>query len=182
MAEASEKTTTKTKRIADEKAGDLIESVEEGAIGSGKNAAPGAAKKAGSKPKKPVAEKTAETDSDEFEDSDDVEPEVIGAVDAADADKDHSDSDHEDLLEGIPEEELKAVSDVQLPKVTNSRVSKVKSRRRAADAGVTMLTGDPVRYAWFSSLSFPRLRPRELPFDPGASTRILLNLGAKIQG
>ncbi len=145
MAEASEKTTTKTKRIADEKAGDLIESVEEGAIGSGKNAAPGAAKKAGSKPKKPVAEKTAETDSDEFEDSDDVEPEVIGAVDAADADKDHSDSDHEDLLEGIPEEELKAVSDVQLPKVTNSRVSKVKSRRRAADAGVTMLTGDPVR-------------------------------------
>ncbi len=145
MAEASEKTTTKTKRIADEKAGDLIESVEEGAIGSGKDAAPGAAKKAGSKPKKPVAEKTAEADADEFEDSDDVEPEVIGAVDAADADKDHSDSDHEDLLEGIPEEELKAVSDVQLPKVTNSRVSKVKSRRRAADAGVTMLTGDPVR-------------------------------------
>ncbi len=147
MAEASEKTTTKAKRIADEKAGDLIENVEEGAIGTEEGAAPADAAKKAAKPKKPAAKKAAETDADEFEDSDDVEPEGIGAVDAADADKDHSDpdSDDEDLLEGIPEEELKAVSDVQLPKVTNSRVSKVKSRRRAADAGVTMLTGDPVR-------------------------------------
>ena len=50
----------------------------------------------------------------------------------------------EDLLEGIPEEELKAAEDaeVSLPKVT-TRSSKV--RRRSADTSVTMLTGDPVR-------------------------------------
>ena len=48
----------------------------------------------------------------------------------------------EDLLEGIPEEELKAAEDaeVNLPKVT-TRSSKV--RRRSADTSVTMLTGDP---------------------------------------
>ena len=52
--------------------------------------------------------------------------------------------DDEDLLEGIPEEELKAAEDaeVNLPKVT-TRASKV--RRRSADTSVTMLTGDPVR-------------------------------------
>ena len=50
----------------------------------------------------------------------------------------------EDLLEGIPEEELKAAEDaeVNLPKVA-TRSSKV--RRRSADTSVTMLTGDPVR-------------------------------------
>ena len=51
----------------------------------------------------------------------------------------------EDLLEGIPEEELKATVDVQLPKIS-SRVAKAKARnKRNADANVTMLTGDPVR-------------------------------------
>ncbi|MBQ3106063.1 MAG: sigma-70 family RNA polymerase sigma factor, partial [Eggerthellaceae bacterium] len=50
----------------------------------------------------------------------------------------------EDLLEGIPEEELKATMDVQLPKV-GGRTSRVRSRRRTADTNVTMLTGDPVR-------------------------------------
>lgn len=51
----------------------------------------------------------------------------------------------EDLLEGIPEEELKAVGDVQLPKVSR-RTSSSRGRRRAgSDANVTMLTGDPVR-------------------------------------
>ena len=57
---------------------------------------------------------------------------------------DSSLSDDEDLLEGIPEEELKAAEDaeVNLPKVS-TRASKV--RRRSADTSVTMLTGDPVR-------------------------------------
>ena len=49
----------------------------------------------------------------------------------------------EDLLEGIPEEELKATVEVQLPKVTKSKAR--TTRKRNADAGVTMLTGDPVR-------------------------------------
>ena len=50
----------------------------------------------------------------------------------------------EELLEGIPEEELKAASDVQLPKVS-SRTKGKTARRRTVDTGVAMLTGDPVR-------------------------------------
>ena len=48
------------------------------------------------------------------------------------------------MLEGIPEEELKAAEgvEVNLPKVS-SRSTRI--RRRTADASVTMLTGDPVR-------------------------------------
>ncbi len=55
------------------------------------------------------------------------------------------DSD-EDLLEGIPEEELKATVDVStLPKVTSRRGKSKERNRRSVDTNVTMLTGDPVR-------------------------------------
>ena len=57
-----------------------------------------------------------------------------------------SDEDGEDLLAGIPEEELKAASDVQLPRVGKAKTRTSRnSRKRTADSGVTMLTGDPVR-------------------------------------
>ena len=89
--------------------------------------------------------------ADEFDDADDVpEPDQSIVNSAADLDNDKEDSDisdrgddDEDLLEGIPEEELKAVSEVQLPKISN-RKAKV-ARRRTVETGVTMLTGDPVR-------------------------------------
>ncbi|MEG0070343.1 MAG: RNA polymerase sigma factor RpoD [Raoultibacter sp.] len=62
---------------------------------------------------------------------------------ALDEDKIETDLEDEELLEGIPEEELKATVDVQLPKITKS---KVKARsKRVSDTSVTMLTGDPVR-------------------------------------
>ena len=53
----------------------------------------------------------------------------------------------EELLEGIPEDELKAASDVALPKVSSGRTRHVARARnhRSGDGGVTMLTGDPVR-------------------------------------
>ena len=73
-------------------------------------------------------------------------------VEAIDNDKSDSvessltEEDGEDLLEGIPEEELKAASDVQLPKITKSRTRSARNvRKRSADGSVTMLTGDPVR-------------------------------------
>ncbi len=53
--------------------------------------------------------------------------------------------EEEDLLEGIPEEELKATTDVQLPKVTTARAKARAARKRTGDGNVTMLTGDPVR-------------------------------------
>ncbi len=73
-------------------------------------------------------------------------------VEAIDNDKSDSvessltEEDGEDLLEGIPEEELKAASDVQLPKITKSKTRCARNvRKRSADGSVTMLTGDPVR-------------------------------------
>ena len=55
--------------------------------------------------------------------------------------------DSEDLLEGIPEEELKATTNVNLPKVTHARSTRSgrNRARRSGDGSVTMLTGDPVR-------------------------------------
>ena len=80
-------------------------------------------------------------------DVDDVEP-GMSSTEAASDEKPESnineDGEEQDLLEGIPEEELKAASDVSLPKVRTKKTrSSVRKRNEAAN--VTMLTGDPVR-------------------------------------
>ncbi len=78
---------------------------------------------------------------------DDIEPPADDAINEAvrvTGDDDEGADDTDSVLDDIPEEELKASSDVNLPKITSSR-SKSKSRRRNADSSVTMLTGDPVR-------------------------------------
>ena len=87
----------------------------------------------------------------QFEVEESAGPESEAAIDEATAalekgadDSVTVDATEEDLLEGIPEEELTAASDVVLPKVSPRTKSKV-SRRRSVDTGVTMLTGDPVR-------------------------------------
>ncbi|WP_455162853.1 RNA polymerase sigma factor RpoD [Slackia exigua] len=67
----------------------------------------------------------------------------LAAEDGKDVDANLSD---EELLEGIPENELKAAStsEINLPKLSSSRASKV--RRRSSDSSsAVMLTGDPVR-------------------------------------
>ena len=89
----------------------------------------------------------------------DVEPDV-GASDTLDDDKLEAGlHEDEDLLEGIPEEELKATVEVQLPKVTKSKAR--TTRKRNADAGVTMLTGDPVRMYLKESGKVPLLTAAE---------------------
>ena len=80
-------------------------------------------------------------------DVDDVEPDM-SSTEAASDEKPESnineDGEEQDLLDGIPEEELKAASDVSLPKVRTKKTrSSVRKRNEAAN--VTMLTGDPVR-------------------------------------
>ena len=80
-------------------------------------------------------------------DVDDVEPDM-SSTEAASDEKPESnineDGEEQDLLEGIPEEELKAASDVSLAKVRTKKTrSSVRKRNEAAN--VTMLTGDPVR-------------------------------------
>ena len=73
-------------------------------------------------------------------------------VEAIDNDKSDSvessltEEDGEDLLEGIPEEELKAASDVQLPKITKSKTRSARNvRKRSADGSVNMPRSHPVR-------------------------------------
>ena len=84
------------------------------------------------------------------EDPEEGEPPVSEVSEASDTtlDEDKIEAgidEEENLLEGIPEEELKATTDVQLPKVTTARSKRRATRKRANDGGVTMLTGDPVR-------------------------------------
>ena len=84
------------------------------------------------------------------EDPEEGEPPVSEVSEASDTTLDEDKIEagidqEEDLLEGIPEEELKATTDVQLPKVTTARSKRRATRKRANDGGVTMLTGDPVR-------------------------------------
>ena len=84
------------------------------------------------------------------EDPEEGEPPVSEVSEASDTtlDEDKIEAgidEEEDLLEGIPEEELKATTDVQLPKVTTARSKRRATRKRANDGGVTMLTGAPVR-------------------------------------
>ena len=84
------------------------------------------------------------------EDPEEGEPPVSEVSEASDTtlDEDKIEAgidEEEDLLEGLPEEELKATTDVQLPKVTTARSKRRATRKRANDGGVTMLTGDPVR-------------------------------------
>ena len=80
-------------------------------------------------------------------DVDDVEPDMSSTGAASDEKPEsniNEDGEEQDLLEGIPEEELKAASDVSLPKVRTKKTrSSVRKRNEAAN--VTMLTGDPVR-------------------------------------
>ena len=68
------------------------------------------------------------------------------AADSLDADDDSDDEDGEKLIEGIPESELKAASDVKLPKITSKKnTARANARKRSHDSSVAMLTGDPVR-------------------------------------
>ena len=96
-------------------------------------------------------------------DVDDVEPDM-SSTEAASDEKPESnineDGEEQDLLEGIPEEELKAASDVSLPKVRTKKTrSSVRKRNEAAN--VTMLTGDPVRMYRKESGKVPLLSAAE---------------------
>lgn len=97
--------------------------------------------------KEPISE-SIEPEDDMIED-DDIEPDAESVIadssasDSLEDDKIETNFNDEDLLEDIPEDELKAAAELPLPKVGGK--SKVKARKRTADTSVTMLTGDPVR-------------------------------------
>ncbi len=93
----------------------------------------------------PVEPEVETEDAEEAVSLDDVDaPEGLTDEDAEG--KDEIEGDEEDLLEGIPEEELKASvsAAANLPRVTAGK-GRMSARRRNTDASVTLLTGDPVR-------------------------------------
>lgn len=117
---------------------------------------------------KPIADSEEEFDADDtFREDDGQSAEKIAAeaasralggtdedaesnaADSLDDDNLEHDENGEKLIEGIPEAELKAASDVKLPKITSkknsARVNRSNARKRSQDSSVTMLTGDPVR-------------------------------------
>ena len=61
--------------------------------------------------------------------------------DSVEADASLSD---EELLEGIPQEELKAAAEITVPRVS-SKTKTARTRKYNSDNSVAMLTGDPVR-------------------------------------
>lgn len=91
------------------------------------------------------AAKAAEIEDEETEDilESDSEPNIHEVHD--DSDVKDSDLTDESLLEGIPEEELKATVEIAPPKVNNKSKKRSRTRKQAGDTSVALLTGDPVR-------------------------------------
>ncbi len=91
------------------------------------------------------AAKAAEIEDEETEDilESDSEPNIHEVHD--DSDVKESDLTDESLLEGIPEEELKATVEIAPPKVNNKSKKRSRTRKQAGDTSVALLTGDPVR-------------------------------------
>ena len=107
------------------------------------------AKSAASSKKKAEEAKAADLADMEDEETEDIlesntEPSLHEVHD--DSDVKESDLTDESLLEGIPEEELKATVEIAPPKVNSKSKSKrSRSRKQAGDSSVALLTGDPVR-------------------------------------
>ena len=96
---------------------------------------------------------------DEFQDEPDDNDDAVaadealakGAEDAGedvadDGDEPTGDESDEQLIEGIPEAELQASTEIHAPRVSPRKSGKTRnSRKRGNDASIAMLTGDPVR-------------------------------------
>ena len=100
-----------------------------------------AAKKA---PKADAAAVSADHDLDDFGESVEDLDEPLNLDDGSEESvkDDEVFENPEKIIEDIPEEELKAATNVSLPKVRSSRK---KRNTKSTDTSVTMLTGDPVR-------------------------------------
>ena len=85
-----------------------------------------------------------EIETDLLED-DSIEPDLSKADETIEDEKDDdANLSDEELLEGIPQEELKATVEIAVPRVS-SETKTARSRKYTSDNSVAMLTGDPVR-------------------------------------
>lgn len=94
-----------------------------------------------------AAEETLEEELEEdLLEDDSIEPDLskpdkTTEDDSVEADASLSD---DELLEGIPQEELKAAAEITVPRVS-SKTKTARTRKYNSDNSVAMLTGDPVR-------------------------------------
>lgn len=92
-----------------------------------------------------LKEELEEAIEDDLLEDDSIEPDLSETEDAieeeTEADANLSD---DELLEGIPQEELKASSEITVPRVS-SKTKTARARKYNSDGSVAMLTGDPVR-------------------------------------
>ena len=146
QSESKEKTTKSTAKKAPAKKATTKKATT-------KKAAP---KKETAKAKSAAAskKKAAEAKAAEAHDVEEDEAESIleSDVEPADLHEEHhdvkaSDLTDESLLEGVPEEELKAAAEITVPKVSHKAKSprKRSTRKSSSDSSVALLTGDPVR-------------------------------------
>ena len=85
-------------------------------------------------------------DEEDILDQEVVESDLNGNVEEAIDVKEEVSLDDEDLLDGIPEEELKATVEIAVPKVGGkSKTTRTRARKHTSDTSVALLTGDPVR-------------------------------------
>lgn len=106
------------------------------------------AEKAQAAPKK-VDALVEDDDLDDLDEEDILDQEVVesdlnGNVEETIDVKEEVSLDDEDLLDGIPEEELKATVEIAVPKV-GGKSKTARTRKHTSDTSVTLLTGDPVR-------------------------------------
>lgn len=91
-----------------------------------------------------VEELEEELETDLLED-DSIEPDLSKADETTEDEKeDEANLSDEELLEGIPQEELKATVEIAVPRVS-SKTKTARTRKYNSDNSVAMLTGDPVR-------------------------------------
>lgn len=83
-------------------------------------------------------------DEEDILDQEVVESDLNGNVEETIDVKEEVSLDDEDLLDGIPEEELKATVEIAVPKV-GGKSKTSRTRKHTSDTSVTLLTGDPVR-------------------------------------
>lgn len=106
------------------------------------------AEKAQAAPKK-VDALVEDDDLDDLDEEDILDQEVVesdlnGNVEETIDVKEEVSLDDEDLLDGIPEEELKATVEIAVPKV-GGKSKTARTRKHTSDTSVTLLIGDPVR-------------------------------------
>ena len=107
-----------------------------------------ASNKAAEEAKAAAADEQEDEEVEDILESDSVEPDLTDDASDDDNDEDVKEGDLTDdnLLEGIPEEELKATTEIAVPKVSNkAKTKRSRARKSSGDSSVALLTGDPVR-------------------------------------